>query len=715
MRVMRSLAFVVILGLSACATGSGLQVRPSTVTASVATPTPVDRLASPAPTGDAVASPTALDATVTPTALDATVAPTALDVTVASTSLAPAGTGELLPAPRRTLHLHIPAGNSYEPKAMAIHPGLDRVYIRTDNFQVGQGLVTAIDLASTQVVAVVATAPDSASDGDMAVDTVRDRVYAVNAGMATASVLDARTLGIIGTLPDVGLLTLDEAGGRVYVAGAESLRVLDAEGFETLAQVPLPGCALWLELGLNPAAGRLYLAGRCPDGNRLFVYHAADLAQLVSVPLSGGPESLVVDQAGGRVFVALNGGSNSLVSMLDADGRLLEERDEGRWAGRIGLALDDDGRRLFMAHESYTDHHVTVIDPLTWQRMTIIPLLHSPYSLTWDAHNGRLLVSHPARNAVSIVDVESGRVAAIAATAMELLDLEVDPERGHVYIIDRAGRLRVLDSDTDVELAILMAQGSVSVDGPHGRLYTGSRERDVPVRVFDAGRLEQIGIIPLLGSEPVADPHSGGLYLVRDGVYIASLETMTVTGVLSDTLPPPERWNPSPRVVGATVDPGTGRLFVVMNTGSTSTSNRNYLNVYEPLSHEKIAELEISVDYLDVDPASGRAYVSQSWMSRGSIILLEDGRTVIARLEGPAGGLRVDPDLGRLYVAAKSMDEPPRLLVLDAGRLEILGTVPLPAELTLYALDPRRHLLYLASYDGQVQIWSAAGGGFPPP
>ena len=224
------------------------------------------------------------------------------------------------------------------------------------------------------------------------------------------------------------------------------------------------------------------------------------------------------------------------------------------------------------AHESYTDHHVTVIDPSTWQRITIIPLLHPPYSLTWDAHNGRLLVSHPARNAVSIVDVESGRVAAIAATAMELLDLEVDPERGHVYIIDRAGRLRVLDSDTDVELAILMAQGSVSVDGPHGRLYTGSRERDVPVRVFDAGRLEQIGIIPLLGSEPVADPHSGGLYLVRDGVYIASLETMTVTGVLSDTLPPPERWNPSPRAVGATVDPGTGRLFVVMNTGSTSTS-----------------------------------------------------------------------------------------------------------------------------------------------
>jgi len=55
-------------------------------------------------------------------------------------------------------------------------------------------------------------------------------------GMATASVLDARTLGIIEILPDVLLLAPDDAGGRVYVAGRASLRVLNTERFETLAQ-----------------------------------------------------------------------------------------------------------------------------------------------------------------------------------------------------------------------------------------------------------------------------------------------------------------------------------------------------------------------------------------------------------------------------------------------------------------------------------------------
>ncbi len=702
MDVLRRLAFVIVLALSACAPKTQLGEQPTTGAAPGATPSPPDWLESSARPGEAAASPVAPARPTAPTAL-------------ASRPVA-----ESWPAPLRTLHLKVPAGNSYEPKAMAVHPGRNRLYVRTHNLAEDRhGLVTVIDLSSRQVVTAVATAPDSASDGGMAVDAVRDRVYAVNAGMATASVLDARTLGVIGTLPDVLLLALDEADGRVYVAGRASLRVLDAERFETLAQVALPGGALWLALGLNAAAGRLYLAGRLsPEGNRLLVYDTADLTPVASTALPGGTESLVVDRTEGRVYIALNGGSNSLLSVLDADGRVLEERDQGPWVGRTGLEVDDKGRRLFLAHESYSDHAVTVLNPATWQTIATISLPFSPYSLTWDASGQRLLISHPRQHAISVVDVDAERVEAMAATAVELVDLEVDAARGHVYIGDRAGRLRVFDSDTDAELATLLAPGTISVDSPHGRLYVGGGERDIPVRVFDAERLEPVGMIAMLGAQPVADPHSGGLYLVRDGVYMASLETMTVTGIISDTLPPPGHWNPSPAAVDALVDPGTGRLFVVMNTGSTSTSNGNYLNVYEPITHRRVySDKELSVGYLDLDPVHGRAYVSRISMLSRSISLLENGRTETARLDGWYGPLRVDPELGCLYVDVDpTMDrQPGQLLVLDAGSLEVLGSVPLPAGLRLYALDPQRHFLYLASYEGEVQIWSATGGKLASP
>ena len=104
-------------------------------------------------------------------------------------------------------------------------------------------------------------------------------------------------------------------------------------------------------------------------------------------------------------------------------------------------------------------------------------------------------------------------MSAVWPTAVELVDLEVDPARGHVYVTDTAGRLRVFDSATDEQIAVLPGAGRIAVDSPHGRLYTGGEGAD-RVRVFDADALRQTGEIDT-PARPVADAHSGGLYLVR--------------------------------------------------------------------------------------------------------------------------------------------------------------------------------------------------------
>ncbi len=62
-----------------------------------------------------------------------------------------------------------------------------------------------------------------------------------------------------------------------------------------------------------------------------------------------------------------------------------------------------------------------------------------------------------------------------------------------------------------------------------------------------------------------------------------------------------------------------------------------------------------------------------------------------------------------MYLTAQGSEGQTELLILDAATLDHLGAVSVPAGLALYALDPQRHLLYLANRDGQVQIWSAAG------
>jgi photosystem II stability/assembly factor-like uncharacterized protein/DNA-binding beta-propeller fold protein YncE len=624
--------------------------------------------------------------------------------------LPPASGGEgPWPTFLRELNFGIAAGNSYGPRAVAVHPGLDRLYVRTRSPDYdAPGQVTVLDRSSGQVLAIVETGLDSYADGAVAVDGKRDRVYAVDAGEAACSVFGADSLKPLTTLMGVDLMALDVDGGQLYVAGLAGLRILDAAQYDVLQELPIFSASRFLALAVDPVGGRIYLAYEDDGGYVLSQYDAASLEALASSELPGRPEALVVDPNRERAYLTLNDGERSLLWVVDGAGRTLDERDTGEWTQKNHLALDPEGDRLFVGREVYDNNGITILDLESGQEVADIPLELSPNALTWDAEASRLWVSHTYADRISVVDVEAGESLAIFPTALDLVSLAVDPERGYLYVTDTAGRLHVLDSETDEELATLPGEGRVAVDSHHARLYTGGEGAE-RVRVFDAETLGQTGEIDTT-AKPVADAYHGSLYLVQAGVYLASLETMTVTTAISDTLPEYPGYSPNPAAVDAVVDPGSGRLYAIINNGVPGSNNGNYLYVYEPVTYERVfTDTERSPIYVDVDPITGQAYVSRVHLAGRSTSLLKDGREYTARLDAAFGALRVDPDLGSLYLSVQGNEEG-YLLVLDTENLDVLGSVPIPGGFSLRALDPQRHLLYLATQDGLVQIWSATGG-----
>jgi photosystem II stability/assembly factor-like uncharacterized protein len=513
------------------------------------------------------------------------------------------------------------------------------------------------------------------------------------------------------SLEDASQVALDIEGGRVYVAGMGVLRSLDAATFDVLGQVSMGYAPRFLALAVDAVNARVYLAYEDQDGHFLAQYDAATLAPLVATVLPGRIYDLVPDPNRGQVYVTLSDGDHSLFWTLDSDGSLVDEQMLGEWTDRALLALDPEGDRLFLGRDIYGDYGITVLDLGTGRELDNVTLDQAPNGLTWDGASERLLASHTYVHQVSVVDLESGQVAAVWPTALDLDDLALDAERGHLYITDSAGRLRVLDADSDVVLAWLVGEGRISVDSPHGRLYTGGRGAS-HVRVFDSDRLQQMGEIESR-AVPVADAYNGGLYLVRGGVHIANLETMTVTGVISDTLPQLEGYSPNPSAVDAVVDAGSGRVFAIINNGTPGSNNGNYLYVYEPLTYQKVlTDTERSASFVDVDPGTGRAYVSRAHLAGRSSSLWEEGQGYTGRLDAAYGPLRVDPALGRVYLSMYD-DDRGTLLILDAATLHVLDSVPIPGGYALRALDPERHWLYLASDDGRVQIWKAIGGERP--
>ena len=160
----------------------------------------------------------------------------------------------------RELDFSIPAGNSYGPRALAIHPGLGRIYVRTQSLSSdAPGQVTVLDSNTGRVLALVETGLDSYADGEIAVDAVRDLVYAINADEVTASVFAADTLEPVTTIQGAVRLALDSEGGRLYVAGLGGLRVLGAADYGTLQETAVSYSPRFLQLALAPARNRVYV------------------------------------------------------------------------------------------------------------------------------------------------------------------------------------------------------------------------------------------------------------------------------------------------------------------------------------------------------------------------------------------------------------------------------------------------------------------------
>jgi hypothetical protein len=283
------LCLLLVLSACGCATASPMVSVTATPTEGTATPRATPSL----PVVVTHDTPTAMSPTILPT-------PTAKPP---------------FPALLRRLNLGIPAGNSYYPGPMAVHPGLQRLYVITlDKGGYGQqrGQVTVLDLRSGEVLFVAETGASDLSDRALTVDTLRDRVYARNSVDNTCTILDALSLEALAILEDVRGVALDQPGGRLFVARQAGLRVLDVANYRVLREGAMPFEGAVEAMAVDSANGRVYVAQMEGGQFVLAQYDVDTLERLATTPLPGGCRDLVPDPARDRVYVAVGTATDSL-------------------------------------------------------------------------------------------------------------------------------------------------------------------------------------------------------------------------------------------------------------------------------------------------------------------------------------------------------------------------------------------------------------------
>jgi len=168
-----------------------------------------------------------------------------------------------------------------------------------------------------------------------------------------------------------------------------------------------------LPWGADAAAGRLYVASFAD--NVVNVFDLANRTAIATVSVMAQPA--LVAAANDRAFIShLNG----YISVVGADGTLLDTFTLVGGDDAFGIAIDPDLNRLFVG--SRKAKTIYVLDSQTGTKLTSYPLSVQPYALAFNSATKQLLVVDAVNNRLLAIDTRTGEQLGAHSLAPQGID-----------------------------------------------------------------------------------------------------------------------------------------------------------------------------------------------------------------------------------------------------------------------------------------------------
>src|SRR5438477_5139010 len=106
-------------------------------------------------------------------------------------------------------------------------------------------------------------------------------------------------------------------------------------------------------------------------------------------------------------------------------------------------------------------------------------------------------------------------------------------------------------------------------------------------------------------------------------------------------------------------------------------------------------------DFIRIDPSRHRLLLAHTGNKSFEVFDLDSRRLLKSLPTGAAQDSAVDDKNGRYFV---SVSAPPKMVIVDASKLEITGDVPLPAAADLMAFNPGNGKAYVCN-DTAPELW----------
>lgn len=292
------------------------------------------------------------------------------------------------------------------------------------------------------------------------------------------------------------------AGDLAYVTcqNGDGVSVLDIDAGAEIARWSVPG----KPAGVAASENAVFTVA--PDSKTLRKHDPATGAVLTGVQLDGGPMGIAHDAARGQLFVS--DWYNARIWVLD-DRALAVQQELRVGAAPAGLALSDDGR--FAASADRDADQVSIFDAATLDLRARVDVGTRPFGLRF-APDGRLFVGNVGSNDLTVINVETGRVAATVPVGERPYGVAF--AKGRAFVTNQYE-----DSVSVIDLATLQPLGGLPTgEYPEG-IDTGSDGRhilvanwfDNSVTIFDAETLSMVNEI-----ETCDGPRAFGAFILGE-------------------------------------------------------------------------------------------------------------------------------------------------------------------------------------------------------
>ncbi|HEX9223377.1 MAG TPA: HYR domain-containing protein [Candidatus Acidoferrales bacterium] len=572
-------------------------------------------------------------------------------------------------AQAQTVTTTVAAAAGAAPVSAAVNPVTNKVYV----LNAGSSSVTVIDGATNNTT----TVPAGLGPVSVAVNPVTNQVYVANKFDGNMTVIDGATNTTTtvpaGTLPVS--VAVNPVTNKVYVANKFSANVTVFD-VTTNTTRPVRAGTNPVSVAVNAVTNKVYVANISSVGPNVTVIDGATNTT-TTVPAGTSPASVAVNPVTNQVYV-VNTGSNSVTVI---DGKTdMPTATVTAGSEPVSVAVNPVTNKVYVANSNSAD--VTVIDGLTNKTTTVVAGAGTtPNSVAVNPVTNKVYVANFA--GVTVIDGATNTTTPVRAGTNPAF-VAVNPVTNNAYVANGDGNVTVIDGDKNPNTTTTVGAGSnpssVAVNPLTNKIYVANNG-SANVMVIDGATNTTTTVSAGSGPNSIAvNPVTNKVYVANNG----SNNVTVIDGATNATANVSAGSGPN----SIAVNPVTNKIYV-------ASSGSNDVTVIDGATNMPTATVAVGTgpNSIAVNPVTNKVYVANNGSANVTVI---DGATnATANVSAGSGpnSIAVNPVTNKIYVANTGSAN---VTVID-GATNTTATVGAGTSPLSVAVNPVTNQVYVAN------------------